>query len=175
MGSTVMDTRNCRYEYEPVQVSDIDEFFANEKASLLRVLRLLLDHPELEYEGEKKSQASWAALREKERLLFGKWNNEVSRITTAIGQLKNLRLSADTDFGLLGVEAMQFFELHMSRKKPAWYELSEEGVPALYNKLCELKSAITLEFLTSAAKPLAEELRRKGCLTYFDYLLYLRE
>lgn len=175
MGNTVMDTRNCRYEYDSVRVSDIDEHLADEKTALQKVLRTLLDHPELEFEGEKKSQASWTALREKERLLFGEWNNEISRITSAIGQLRNLRIAVETDTDLLGVEGMKFFELHISRKKPAWYKLAEDGIPALYERLCDLKSAVTLDFLTAAAKPLAEELRRRGHLTFFDYLLYLRD
>ena len=43
------------------------------------------------------------------------------------------------------------------------------------DKLKAMKYSATMEFLTAAAEKIAEILRKEGKLTFFDYLLYLRD
>lgn len=45
----------------------------------------------------------------------------------------------------------------------------------LYKGIGEFQYSVTIDFLVSAARAIAERLRRNGELNFFDYKLYLRD
>lgn len=172
---TMMDTRNCKHFFTAPSGKDVDEVFKNEKASVLSFLRSLLNNSHLAYENYAASADAWETLKTKEQLLFGSWNNNFSGVLAALKGLARIRLTADADPSKLCIEAQAFLEPHLSRNKLAWYELSESGIPLLCQKLRDLQYAVTMEFLEKASAVIADSLRKKGQLTYFDYLMYLRD
>ena len=171
----IMDTRNCEHVFDPLPEGNLDALLKEEKTQMLSVLRKLLEHPELKYMKAKTDGPAWEALEEKENLLFGSWDDSILPVMKALDSIKRLRLIPEAELSVLGPAGSTVFEPHFSRDKLAWYNFSENGLTDLYNKLQAMKYSATMAFLTAAAEKIAELLRQEGKLTFFDYLLYLRD
>ncbi|MBP3413297.1 MAG: UvrD-helicase domain-containing protein [Oscillospiraceae bacterium] len=170
-----MDTRNCEYVFDSFPDSDVDVVLKEEKERLLPVLRALIDHWELKYEKQADSRDAWDALMDRQKLLFSPWQDNVSRIMKTLKTISKLRLVPQADLSLLGPVGEGMFEAHMSRGKLAWFRFAEDELEALTGKLQELQYTVTMEFMAAASRQIAAELRKNGKLTFFDYLLYLRD
>ena len=171
----LMDTRNCEYVFSHAASSDVDAALKDEIAQLRSVLKTLLTHPELKYDKQAASREAWDTLVAKERLLFSPWGDNVNQVMRALNTIGNLRLIPETDLGIFGAAGERTFQSHLNRNKLSWFEFSEDGLRPLAQKLQDLQYAVTMEFLTAASLQIAQNLRAEGKLTFFDYLLYLRD
>lgn len=171
----MMDTRNCNHIFDIAPSCDVDELFKDEKSLILNVFRTLLNHRELAYERNSSSVTAWNTLQIKEKLLFEPWENNISQVMSALKDVSDIRLLPDIDTDIFGASGFELFQPHLSRNKLAWYEFNEEGIFSLSKKLRDLQYSVTMEFLEKSAKSIADNLKREGNLTYFDYLLYLRD
>lgn len=170
----LLDTRNCKYVFEPAPDSDVDSVLKNEKKQILSVLRTLLDHPELMCDRREDSRKAWETLQAKEKMLFAPWQDNVNRVMKVLNSIGKLRLIPETNLSVFGLSGETMFQAHMNRTKISWFEFSENGLKPLVKKLQDIQYAVTMEFLTAASERIAQNLRTDGKLTFFDYLLYLR-
>lgn len=171
----LMDTRNCEYVFEHAPSTDVDTALKDEKAKIQSVLQTLLAHLELKYDNNADSRTAWDTLQAKEKLLFAPWQDNVNQVMRALNTIGNIRLIPETDLGVFGASGETVFQSHLSRNKISWYEFSEDGLKPIAKKLQDLQYAVTMEFLTAASDKIAQNLRAEGKLTFFDYLLYLRD
>lgn len=170
-----MDTRNCQYIFERAANTDVDVVLKEEKARILPVLKTLLDHSELKYDREAKSRSSWELLQSKEKLLFSPWVDNVNQVMKTLKNIGNLRLIPETDLSIFGAVGASVFQSHLDKTTVKWFEFSEDGLKPIAKKLQDLQYSVTMEFLTAASDMIAQNLRADGKLTFFDYLLYLRD
>lgn len=171
----LMDTRNCDYVFDRAVSCDVDTALMEEKNQILSILKTLLSHPELKYEKQAASREAWDTLQAKVKMLFTPWQDNVNQIMKALSTICSLRLIPQTDLSVFGPAGEALFQPHMNRSKIGWYEFREDSLKSLVKKLQDLQYAVTMEFLTAAAGQIAKNLRTEGNLTFFDYLLYLRD
>lgn len=171
----LMDTRNCEYVFEHAPSTDVDAALKDDKAKLLPILQALLAHPELKYDNQAASRDAWDTLQAKEKMLFAPWQDNVNQVMRALNTIGNIRLIPETDLGVFGPSGDTVFQSHLTGTKIKWFEFSEDGLKPLAKKLQDLQYSVTMEFLTAASDKIAQSLRADGKLTFFDYLLYLRD
>ena len=171
----LMDTRNCDYVFDRASSSNVDIALKDEKAEFLTIFEKLLAHPELKYDNNGPSREAWDTLQAKAKMLLAPWQDNANQIMRALGTIGNLRLIPETDLAIFGTAGATVFQSHLTRNKISWYEFSEEGLQVLAKKLQDLQYSVSMEFLTAAAQKIAQNLRAEGKLTFFDYLLYLRD
>lgn len=171
----LMDTRNCEYVFEHAPSTDVDAALKDDKAMILPVLRTLLERPELKYDNQAASREAWDTLQAKEKLLFAPWQENVNQVMRALNTIGNIRLIPETDLRVFGASGVTVFQSHLTGTKIKWFEFSEDGLKPIAKKLQDLQYSVTMEFLTAASDKIAQNLRADGKLTFFDYLLYLRD
>ncbi|MBR2310862.1 MAG: UvrD-helicase domain-containing protein [Oscillospiraceae bacterium] len=171
----LMDTRNCEYVFDHAPSTDVDAALKDDKAMILPVLRTLLERPELKYDNQAASRDAWDTLQAKEKLLFAPWQENVNQVMRALNTIGNIRLIPETDLGVFGASGETVFQSHLTGTKIKWFEFSEDGLKPIAKKLQDLQYSVTMEFLTAASDKIARNLRADGKLTFFDYLLYLRD
>lgn len=169
---TIMDTRNCDYVFDSVQNIDVDEFLKEEKEKLLPILQKLLARSDLEYTANKESTNAWDALRNNQKVLFLPWKKNIIQVIKALSSICKIRLIPETDRTIFGPAGTDLFQPSKSRR---WYEFREDALKTMVDRLKDMQYAVTMEFVTAASKPIADNLRKDGKLTFFDYLLYLRD
>lgn len=170
----MMDTRSCKHMFTPAPSADVDTILGKKKAQALRVLKILLDHPELRYDKQEASRKAWKTLHDKQKLLFSPWQDNISQVMSALKAVSDIRLLPESDLTIFAAEC-DWFQSHLRGTKISWYEFQEGGIDTLYNHLRNLQYAVTMEFMEKAAEEIANSLRKEGKLTFFDYLLYLRD
>jgi len=138
-------------------------------------LRTLLERPELKYDNQAASREAWDTLQAKEKLLFTPWQDNVNQVMRALNTIGNIRLIPETDLSVFGASGATVFQSHLTGTKIKWFEFSEDGLKPIAKKLQDLQYSVTMEFLTAASDKIARNLRADGKLTFFDYLLYLRD
>jgi len=138
-------------------------------------LRTLLERPELKYDNQAASREAWDTLQAKEKLLFTPWQDNVNQVMRALNTIGNIRLIPETDLSVFGSSGATVFQSHLTGTKIKWFEFSEDGLKPIAKKLQDLQYSVTMEFLTAASDMIARNLRADGKLTFFDYLLYLRD
>lgn len=171
----LMDTRNCEFVFERASSSNVDVALKDTKAIFLPIFETLLAHPELKYDNNGPSRDAWDTLQAKAKLLLAPWQDNANQIMRVLGTVGNLRLIPETDLAIFGASGTTVFQSHLTRNKISWYEFSEDGLQVLAKQLQNLQYSVSMEFLTAAAQKLAQNLRTEGKLTFFDYLLYLRD
>ena len=171
----LMDTRNCEFVFERASSSNVDIALKDAKAIFVPVFKTLLDHPELRYDGNGPSRNAWDTLQAKAKMLFAPWQDNANQIMKVLNTIADLRLIPETDLAIFGPAGATIFEPHLSRNKIGWLEFGKDGLQVLAKQLQDLQYSVSMEFLTAATEKIAQNLRAEGKLTFFDYLLYLRD
>ena len=171
----LMDTRNCEFVFDRASNSNVDIALKDAKAVFLPIFETLLAHPELKYDNNGPSREAWDTLQAKAKMLLAPWQDNANQIMRALGTIGNLRLIPETDLAIFGAAGATVFQSHLSRNKISWYEFSEDGLQVLAKQLQDLQYSVSMEFLTAATETIAQNLQAEGKLTFFDYLLYLRD
>lgn len=174
MMSEMSKRRQARFLYTSPSQESTDTVFSEEKASLVRLVRYLTGHQEAAYSGEAGSTKSWDALITRGMLLGTSWDSRTCDIIRLVKDIKGLRLLPGFDLDLLAQDGY-WFQLHESRGKPGWYEFDDTRINALVSGLKDRVFGISLEFAEKCLGILTSEMKKKGTLTFFDYLLYTRD
>lgn len=172
---TLMDTRNCEYVFDPAPAGDVDALLKGEKEQVLSLVQTLLAHSHLQYDKQAASRDAWDTLRTKKNMLLSPWQDNMNQVMKALNTISKLRLIPETDLSVLGPAGERLFQPYFRGKKIGWFEFSQEAILPLVERLRNLQYSVTMEFLTAASRHIADSLRRDGKLTFFDYLLYLRD
>ena len=171
----LMERRNAHFIYPEIPSGTIDEFCKEEKNALKSLVTQLLAHPESAYDGNGDSRNAWAALREKGSLLAGSWDGRLWEVLDAVKGLKGLRLVPQFEPDRLGPQGRIYFQEHSSRGKLKWYEMAEDEILKPQQKLKDFCYSITMNFVCRCIPVIAEQLKKEGALSFFDYMLYLRD
>ncbi|SFW22225.1 UvrD-helicase domain-containing protein [Ruminococcus flavefaciens] len=169
--SRIINARDAYFIYEHDDIADIDEYLSEEKQRLMQVIDSLMQRKDLW--GQTKECLEKNELLEQEySALKRTWNGNVGGIYYTLGKLDQFRLYAEPES--IGILDTSLFAPYTSRGKIAYYTF-EIKASDLYRELGEFQYSVTVDFLVSAARAIAERLRRNGELNFFDYKLYLRD
>ncbi len=170
----LMEHRNVSFIFPEEPASSVGDTFSEEKAELTDLVGALLARPDLAYDKKDASRKAWKTLRDKGDMLDGMWDNDIPRLTGFLNQFGNLRLKLDADLNVLGLCGTEFFEKHTSKNGLGWYEIKKERLDPIVGKLEDYRYSLTMHFAEKCVGVISEALRKEGALSYFDYMLYLR-
>jgi ATP-dependent exoDNAse (exonuclease V) beta subunit len=167
----LMDNRNVHFNYKEITSFDIDKEYGNQRAEIIKAVKCLKDHPEIMYDGEKKSREAWESIGSVYNALKGKWSNDFTGVLGALKILNDIRTipgAAETYGSSLG----SVFEPGGAKGK--WLSCTAGQENGLLIRAGELKYNVSMTFLLKSVPLIEQAMLEKGCLTYFDYLFYLR-
>lgn len=172
----LMEHRNAEFEFPELPAGVPDEVFSAERAELQSLIKALLAHPEYAYDGKsQENEKAWAALLESGEQLFDSWNESIPEIIRVLGSIKNLRLLPQYEPSRLGPYGSAYFTAHIAWKKVSWYAFDPEAFSAVLNRLKDYQYSLTMNFISRCVKRISDELKKEGALSFFDYMLYLRD
>lgn len=167
----LMANRNVHFNYKEVLAFDIDKQFKSQREEVLKAVKSLKEHPEFMYDGNQGSRDAWAAINAIYSGLKGKWSNDITGVASVLKTFKEIRLLPEAA-DKLGASLSGVFELHEGKGK--WLDCNIGQEDGLLTKVGELKYNISMTFLNKCIPIIELAMLEKGCLTYFDYLYYLR-
>ena len=174
--NTVLEKRHTEIML-PKCTEAVTDLLEGEKEDLLAVLGILNNHREAAYQKDSGNLAAWVDLPDSIKALDEVWEEDIGSVIDALKSVKNLRICTEwmDNYGdLLGRHA-DFFIEHISRNKVAWYEIDKERIQKTSSMLKNFRYTQSMRFLIAASDVIAKECRNRGELTFFDYLLYLRD
>ncbi len=167
----LMSNRNVYFNYKEIAAFDIDKQYKNRRDEILKAVKSLKEHPEFMYNSNKESREAWAAINAIYNGLKGKWSNDITGVTGALSTLKDIRLLPGAT-ETLGASLSGVFE--PGGAKGRWLECNISQEDGLLTGINELRYNISMTFLNKCVPIIEQAMLDKGCLTYFDYLYYLR-
>ena len=174
--NTVLEKRHTEIML-PECTEAVTNLIEDEKEEILAVLRILNNHPEAAYPTQKGNLAAWEDLPDSLKTLDDEWEEDIDAVSKALGSIINLRICLEwmDNYGdSLGRHA-DIIEEGLSRNKLAWYQFDQDRINKLISLLKNFRYTQSMRFLIDAADVIAKECRKRGELTFFDYLLYLRD
>lgn len=166
----IINSRSSRLIYPASIGTDVNEVLKAQKSAFLQALDCLMIHEEC-WGTIKECQASNEALRTNYSTLKGDWAVNTYQIITILSSLEKFRITVEpSEIGIIDTAMFQ----KLNPRSGIAYKLDIEN-SELLRILKEMQYYVTLDFLDSAARSIADKLREKGNLTYFDYKLYLRD
>lgn len=169
--SIFMNNRNVHFNYSESQAADLDKDFEMERADLIKALGCLLQHPELMYDGNQHSVAAWGKLDDAYKNIKRRWSNNYSGVLYALKSIKDIRVLPQA-LDKYAVLLADVFE--PGGKQGKWLELTSVAENGLYDKMRNLQYGASMTFFSKCVPVIEQAMREKGCLTFFDYLYYLR-
>ena len=167
--SVIMNNRNINFIYNKLDVWDIDRAFQTEKSSIIKLVKIIVDHPEFAYTRRADSRDAWDRIQENYTIINGSWNNRFHMVEAAINSIKKIGLlpGALDNYGEIIAEAFEPYG-----KTGGYLTCKKNG---LLSVIQEIKYSVSMRFLTSCVPYLERAMLEKGYMRYFDYLYYLRE
>ena len=172
----LMEHRNAEFQLPEQPAGAPDEVFSEERTALQSLVKALLAHPECEYDGKSQdNKNAWDALRESGEQIFDSWNESLPEIIRVLGSIKDLRLLPQFEPDRLGLWGSAYFSAHFTRNKLSWYAFDPESFTAVLNRLKDYQYSLTMNFISRCVKLISDVLKKEGALSFFDYMLYLRD
>ncbi len=174
----IMDIRHTDIVLPECEKS-LDDVINGEKALLLETLNVIGKSPDARPTKEDQScKKAWDNIEEYVEELNGDWEDKLSNIRYSIRDVKPLRVTCEwwaNNSGRPGIHE-ELIEAHETKAgKITYYCLSSKWFDELMDKINTYKSSRCIAFLCSATRIIADNCRKTGNLTFFDYLLYLRD
>ncbi len=177
--NTLLNHRDCELVIPEYSKDSIDERFKDEIKTIRIITKVLCDHPEfITSSNEDNAQKVRDSFDRFRSTINHSWEENVPNILNALKktfQDSNFRLYPSKEVEDALGYGIDYFEMHYTRNKPAWYTLNENKLPGIIQEINEIKYAVTLEFVNIAKEMICERLRTEGALTFSDYLIYLRD
>ena len=171
----LMEHRNAEFRFPEPPAGAPDEVFSEERVALQSLVKALLAHPESAYEKNKDSVKSWQALQEGGEQILDTWNESVPEIIRLLKSIGKMRLIPEFAPDGLGPYGSAYFAAHYTGKKLSWYEFDPDNLPKVLEKLKDYQYSLTMNFISRCVKLISDVLRKEGALSFFDYMLYLRD
>lgn len=172
---TLMEHRNSELMISDLKDANIDQFFGSSKTAFVGMLKTLIENEkDIRFGGSaKESTKAWDTLNNKQRILLGNWHDHASEIGGMLKAMEGLRLAPSADPAKWGMD--EFFEAHYTKTKLTWYEIDKDHLETMITSIKNILSSIAIDFIHDCVPVIEESLRKEGALTFFDYLLYLRD
>ena len=154
--------------------------FSAELEELRSILEILSHCPENLSERNKDSRAARDSLQDAVRILgnyrdgasFPEILNILRILSVSDDEKKMNGLTLECEPAAAGIKAESLFTARGKKSGVYCLFLSQKG--GLISRMTEYQYSVTVRFLSEAAAGIAKALKRNGELTYYDYLLYLR-
>ena len=185
--SVIMARRNVDFKYHKPADESVDELLKAEKAAICGIVNILKDHPEaMPEDPPAECKKAWEVIMAESNSLNDDWGNDAVGIAYTLKKLKGLRLNLNWQIGQLGMFE-DYFEEHIGGKgnKPPYFEFTGKTPDGkektirfpeeIAQKIENLKYFVTMDFVEACIPIIEKEFRESGRLSYFDYLLYLRD
>lgn len=175
---SVAEVRHTDIVYPKPTSYDIDTTLSQEKITLISTLDKLINHPEVTYTSAKMKADKYGdmlrTLKQKFNKIKGSWNSNLSDVLYILKEFDGYRiLSAPENIGIMN--SVMFIPNVLKSGKISYYTLDLKNTDNAYSRLLEMKYSYSVDFIVSACNAVTDELKKNGSLSYFDYLLYLRD
>ena len=173
--SFLMERRNVTFQCTPSTAADLDRELASDRDDLKNFVKFLKDHSDaLKYKTETKNQKAWKRINDIYNTFSAVWSENFSRVWDALQILQNIRLVGNAN-DLVEDADQEFIDMfEPGGKQGKWLELPKNVFYNYFTRLREQQYSVTMTFLKECTPVIAQAMREKGNLTYFDYLYYLR-
>ena len=125
--NALMDKRNMDYVYEEVNYETIRQVIVKETLATFGVLKELSKRPQIIDEGSDKARKAKEEFLKRANML-DRPVKDMPSLMAFFKSFKDLRLYPDTILSSLGTYAATVFAEHLTRGKPAWYEIGRAHV-----------------------------------------------
>ena len=177
----LMRNRSYDIKYDN-PIANFDEKIKKYEYNIKKIFEFLLKNEKsLKYDGDNGSKDAWKKLNNYKNLLLSNWKNNYEKVFEILKSIiKDLRIKNNEENLVdLGIDNLYFPNdtnkyfcfVYKSKNKEEKRVSYIEEVINLYN---EQKFSICLSFVSCILPTLSNNLRKNGELTFFDYLLYLR-
>ena len=167
----LLEHRNAHFNYTEANGFDLDESFADFRNNTIRMVKCLIDHPELRYDASGKSEA-WDSLPDIYYAITRKWSANFPSVVWALKALGNITVVKDA-LDQYGLFLSGYFEEPTSRKKRLKCTINDDD--GFAKRTLTSQYDISMDFLVNSLPVVVDAMHELGYLTYFDYLYYLRE
>ncbi len=171
----LMEHRNAEFQFPDLPAKTPDELFSEDKAEIQSLIKGLLAHPESAYEKNKDSVKSWQAIQESSEQILDSWNESIPDVIRLLKSIGKMRLIPEFAPDGLGPYGSAYFAAHYTGKKLGWYEFDPDNLPKVLEKLKDYQYSLTMNFISRCVKLISDVLKKEGALSFFDYMLYLRD
>lgn len=168
-------TRNANLQVPNIDTSSFEDTHKAKIEIIRNTIQYIQEHPEIRVKGDKACQAAWKCIDEETSVLFESWDENLYLVNSALKKLRGLRLAKEFDIKNLGLNYDKIFESYPDSEKLKYWAIKENDDPLLLQAIEDFQFRISLDFINDATKIICDELRKLGKLTFFDYLLYLRD
>lgn len=173
--SFLVENRNVTFEYTKRSAADMDKEIVADKAKIVKAVECLAAlsqaNPNLKYSGNKESREAWGRIEKTKNNISGKWSAGFLKVLDALDSFKDIRvLTREMKNPKAELDGL----FTPGGAKSQWLECSDYVKNKLPEKLKELRYSVAMPFLVACAPRLADAMREKGYMTFFDCLLYLR-
>lgn len=167
----LLEHRNAHFNYTEANGFDLDETFADFRKNTIRMVKCLIDHPELRYDASGKSEA-WDSLSDIYYAITRKWSANFPSVVWALKALGNITVVKDA-LDQYGLFLSGYFEEPTSRKKRLKCTINDDD--GFAKRTLTSQYDVSMDFLVNSLPVVVDAMHELGYLTYFDYLYYLRE
>lgn len=171
-----MNNRNVHINYEQQTLPNVDVYFADAKAKIVSVLKVLYEHfDELDIVLVKDRNEATDDTDAKEVVfrdyitLRGKWQNRIPQVIYALKSISKLKIYKKDVLAQYGINGNEYF-----RKGFLDSSFTVADKEQIWEQLKNIQYQVSMTFLAACVPVIEKNMREKGCMTYFDYLYYLR-
>jgi len=173
--SKIMDSRYAKIQYDKPVSDDFDALLKNEKAIFSGIVNDLLDSKNSEVvKLNDATNKGLKSIKHNKNLISGEWDLKINTILRTLKAFSGITLKGDTDLNMFSMYGDDVFESPAKITKASTAKVKKEFIDSITNKINYQLYCITMDFVDQCVEILANELRLNGQLTFFDYLLYLR-
>lgn len=166
----LMGNRNATFHYQEVPVVDVDTLFQSDRKQLLDALQTVINNEDLVLVDTNDARKAWEKLSDALRQLKRNWSRNYSSVMYSIKNIQKLRMKEEA-MDRYAVSLGDVFKLTGKRKV---YLACEDWAKELLDRLKDLQYNGSMTFLHACVPLMEQELKKKGYLTFFDNLYYLR-
>ncbi len=182
----IMGNRHVDFEFSKASPPELEKDCKDQKNLLLKLLDVLAAHPELRFRGymsgeEKKGEVKgWRVVKNMRSLLRDNWDENISGIKMALTMLEGLVFSCGTEwmeqrYGIKNDAADPFLEeVYGQFGNFRFTVISKKYLDTILSKIDGYMYYTGMKFFESSADHIVDEMRKRGELSYFDFLYYLR-
>lgn len=168
----LMDKRNVHFNYSAGNMDDIDSDCADLRKDLINAVNCLWEfRDDIKYDSNKDSREAWEKIEDVRRAVCRRWSYDYSGVLWALGVLNDIR-TVPQALDVHGPSLSRFFEPGGAKGK--WLECNIEKNNEFLPLLKKLQYGTSMSFLMKCVPVIEKEMHDSGCLSYFDYLYYLR-
>ena len=167
----LLEHRNAHFNYTTSEGFNLDEAFADFRTDTIKMVKCLMEHPELRYDTPVKGGV-WDSLPDIYFAITRRWSSNFPSVVWALKTLGNITIVKDA-LDQYGLFLSGYFEEPTPRKKRLKCTINDDE--GFAKRTMNSQYDVSMDFLVNSLPVIVDAMHELGYLTYFDYLYYLRE